>query len=390
MRVDVNSVLIPVIVRDAQGRSVDDLQKQNFQILDDGKPHAVAGFLVETRGTPRHPETPATPQAATPQAAPGQSVLPDRVTVFLFDDMHMTYEDLAHVEAAAKNTLSAALTGSNVAAVVSTSGKINSGLTRDPAKLSEALMTLRPQGVYRSDSAECPKINYYQADLIVNKHNNDALQDAIKQVMTVCNPNLPLNLAQDVAESTARRVLTVGRQDVLATYSTTYEIVRRMAKLPGQHTMILVSAGLLPIEEEARTAESRLMNLAAQSNVSISALDARGLYTTSLTASEDMRNRDPIQVSDFRQSEMKAAEDSMGELAYGTGGDFFHNSNDLEAGFRKLEAEPETVYLLELPLGAVVPDGAYHRLTVKVDRDHVRVQARRGYTAPRAANSKKK
>ena len=390
LHVDVNSVLIPVIVRDSQGRSVDDLQKQNFQILDDGKPRAVSRFLVETRGTPQPPETSATPQPATPKPAPGQTALPDRVTVFLFDDMHMTYEDLAHVETAAKNTLSVALTGSNVAAVVSTSGKINSGLTRDPAKLSEALIALRPQGVYRSDSTECPKINYYQADLIVNKHNNDALQDAIKQVMTVCNPNLPFNLAQGVAETTARRVLTVGRQDVLATYSSTAEIVRRMAKLPGQHTMILVSSGLLPIEEEARTAESRLMNLAAQSNVSISALDARGLYTTSLTASEDMRNRDPIQVSDFRQSEMKAAEDSMGELAYGTGGDFFHNSNDLEAGFRKLEAEPETVYLLELPLGAVNPDGAYHHLTVKVDRDHVRVQARKGYTAPKAANGKKK
>jgi len=385
LHVDVNSVLIPVVVRDRQGRSVDDLQKQNFQILDDGKPRAVSGFLVETRGTPRHPEA-----SPTSQAAPGQTVLPDRVTVFLFDDMHMTYEDLAHVETAAKNTLSVALTGSNMAAVVSTSGKINSGLTRDPAKLSEAMLALRPQGVYRSDSTECPRINYYQADLIVNKHNNDALQDAIKQVMTVCNPNLPLNLAQGIAESTARRVLTVGRQDILATYSATSEIVRRMARLPGQHTMILVSSGLLPIEEEARTAESRLMNLAAQSNVSICALDARGLYTTSLTAGEDMRNRDPIQVSDFRQSEMKAAEDSMGELAYGTGGDFFHNSNDLEAGFRKLEAEPGTVYLLELSLGAVNPDGAYHHLTVKVDRDNVRVQARKGYIAPRAPSGKKK
>jgi VWFA-related protein len=82
---------------------------------------------------------------------------------------------------------------------------------------------------------------------------------------------------------------------------------------------------------------------------------------------------------------LKAAENAMGELAYGTGGNFYHNNNDLEAGFRKLLDAPQTTYVLELPLGAVKPDGAYHRLTVNVHHSDTRVQARKGYFAPKPA-----
>ena len=38
------------------------------------------------------------------------------------------------------------------------------------------------------------------------------------------------------------------------------------------------------------------------------------------------------------------------ELAAGTGGTYFHRSNDLEGGLRPLAAVPEYVYLLEMSL----------------------------------------
>ena len=41
---------------------------------------------------------------------------------------------------------------------------------------------------------------------------------------------------------------------------------------------------------------------------------------------------------------MSSNEDVMAELAEGTGGTYFHNSNDLEGGFQKLTAAPEYVY----------------------------------------------
>jgi VWFA-related protein len=79
----------------------------------------------------------------------------------------------------------------------------------------------------------------------------------------------------------------------------------------------------------------------------------------------------------------------MSELAYGTGGSFFHNSNDLAAGLKTVTDAPEVMYILELSLDGVKPDGAYHRVTVKVDREDLQIQARQGYSAPKQEKNKK-
>jgi len=161
-----------------------------------------------------------------------------------------------------------------------------------------------------------------------------------------------------------------------------------LMKLPGERTLILVSPGFQPIEEVARAEESRLMDLAAQSNVTISALDTLGVYNTEITASMGRQASSPYQ-ADIRRSSMSLAESALGELADGTGGVFFHGSNDLESGFKALEEGPEVVYVLELPLTGAKSDGSYHRLKVKVSRDGVDVQARRGYFVPKPEKKKK-
>ena len=78
----------------------------------------------------------------------------------------------------------------------------------------------------------------------------------------------------------------------------------------------------------------------------------------------------------------------MIELTDGTGGTFFHNNNDLDAGFRGITETPETVYVLELSLADVKPDGHYHALKVNVNREGVKVQARRGYFLPKLGKNK--
>ena len=165
-----------------------------------------------------------------------------------------------------------------------------------------------------------------------------------------------------------------------------------MSTLPGQRTLILVSPGFLTLTPEAMTWKTEILDLAARSNVTISALDVRGLYTTEIGADE--RGPDSAAAmqtgneSQSHRASMAQNEDVMAELADGSGGKYFHNSNDLEKGFQDLATVADYVYVLELSLDHVKSDGRYHPLKVRVDRESLQVQARRGYFAPKLEKHK--
>ena len=392
LKVDVNKVLVPVVVRDKSGHVVRDLKREDFRVFDDGKPRTVSGFTVE-----RHATVEATAKDEKQQPAPSnfpvKSLAATRFIVFLFDDMHLSFEDLAHAKAAATTLLGRAFTTSDMTAVVAMSGKVNTGLTHDKAKLETAIASLQPRGLYQTSGAECPSIGFYQADQIENRHDPVALAAATEQVFS-CAPGMDRirdqNIAERMAESTAMRALILGHQDVQATYAAMAEYVRRVAALPGQRTIILVSSGFLSLSAEEKTEESRVMDLAAQSNVILSALDARGLYTAELNASERSQGSGQLLQlqAEYHRSTMTSNENVMAELADATGGTYFHNSNDLDAGLKALTAMPECIYVLELSLADVKQNGSYHRLRVKVDRDGAQLQARHGYFVPKPAKHK--
>jgi VWFA-related protein len=382
---NVNVVLVPVLVRDKQDRAVGDLKKEDFQVFDNDKLQVISGFTVERRAAAQL--APVAPVASTGPTLPA----PERFIVFLFDDMHLSFSDLAQARKAGTKFLAQSLTEGDMAAVVSLSGRVNSGLTEDRAQLQSAIMKLQPQSLYRTTGSECPPMDYYHADLIENKHNANALEAAIQEVMS-CSPGVQLrNIAERLVDSAAVQTLVAGEQDVQVSLGSLKNYVLKMAALPGQRTLILVSPGFLTLTTQALADESQIMDAAAASNVTISALDARGLYISEIDASErgGSSSFSTRLKSEYRRNSMSLSENVMAELAAGTGGTFFHNSNDLEGGFERLAAAPEYLYLLEFSAGNVKKNGSYHRLKVRVDQDHLTVQFRKGYFAPKTPKIKK-
>src|SRR5262249_44328103 len=231
----------------------------------------------------------------------------------------------------------------------------------------------------------CPNMTYYMADLIVNKNDSTVLNAAIADVMS-CQSMTPdmLQQATQIAQSAARQEVSAGDHETRLAMGTIGNLVRRMAAMPGQRTVILLSSGFYTLSEHS-TLKSELMDRAIKANVLINALDARGLYTDTPDITRPGTNMQTQAVlSRMDRENARANADVMAELAAATGAAFFENNNDFDEGLRRLAAAPEYYYLLAFSPQNLRMDGSFHSLKVTVTKTirDVAVNARRGYYAP--------
>src|ERR1700735_4618259 len=96
LKVGSNLVVVRVVVRDADGKPVEGLQKEDFKLLDQGKEQSIAQFEVETSAPVASLSTAvrAAEQSALP---PPPNAMPSRFVALYFDDLNTSDADMIYV-----------------------------------------------------------------------------------------------------------------------------------------------------------------------------------------------------------------------------------------------------------------------------------------------------
>jgi hypothetical protein len=233
----------------------------------------------------------------------------------------------------------------------------------------------------------CPDLNFYEADLIANNHDTQALEVATEDALDCAfdHKQDKRPQARDLSMAIAQTVASQGESQIDYIYRHIEDGLRRLAGMPGQRVMVFISPGF-PLNQHTRNTED-IFNLANRSNTVINTIDARGLYVPGMGDIGDPPH-DTLRTAGikggYRMSSQAAQAEILFSLAEGTGGTSFRNNNDLNQGFREAAAAPAVSYLLTFSPQNMKIDGHFHTLKVSLsDKPKYSIQARNGYYAPR-------
>jgi VWFA-related protein len=234
--VEVNVVNVDVFVTDKSGRRVTDLQKTDFELLEDGKPVPITNFeaLTERRAV-QEAASPAPQAPASPAVAPA----PEDVLnlVVLFDNSNLKPTNRTRAAQQLREFLTRNLSpGDRVMLVTQGLGlKVHLPFSSDPAAIARALDDIQRTAAQGFQSDQDRRLAF-QAIMSI-------------QQASVVSPDplpCPLNIATPAHTYSASR-----RDEVRRALGSLTVLVNSLSGVPGRKALLHVSDGLplIPGEE---------------------------------------------------------------------------------------------------------------------------------------------
>ncbi len=392
-----NLVTVRVVVRNGKGEAVDNLRQEDFQLFDRGKKQTIATFSVEKPALNAAENLPGTSTSHPASEATGKTppdfTSPRRYLALYFDDVNTGISGLSRRRDAADHFLKTSVHAGDHVGVFAASGTKPLDFTDDLDRVHQALQDIRPHPLITADET-CGAITPYEAYLIsqftgLHGQTNDVIQLVQTEKVLCCGePGYCKPPPVEAIRMESMRVQAETEKRAVITLQGIEALVGRMTMLRGQRSLVFISDGFL--SETLGDQLSRLADRALRANIVISALDAQGLIVPGFVADASVGGSlvsDPQMGSlKERLMSMAATQESivLGTLAQDTGGTFFENSNDMEAGIRRVAANPDTYYTLAFSPQNLKHDGTFHSLKVTlVSAKGLSIQARKGYYAPR-------
>lgn len=427
-------VLLDVVARDKKGRPVRDLQAQQLQIFENGKRCEIRSFrLVETRGTVEPAAAGAVTASvvtATPPAAAAVAVAaqaPPNLVTLVFDRLSLEDDRLA--EKAARDFVERGVDVRTQVAVF----KIGAGLmlvqpfTADREALGKAIelatsgrdfkdrsLTADAHRAYReyaktSGFAVAPEpVTGGDASMPSTESLPGSGTAGLRQPGSSVANDMGAGMGEALrktkeAEWRALRMADSLQRQMEGDWSLypLLALVKAQSVLTGRKTLVFFSPGL-QVPPNLDDVFKTIVSEANRANVSVYAVDSRGLQNRSDIQASGAALRDAALTS--LQQQLKGASDpttaaemqimdtagdslrlnlqqTLSDLAEGTGGFLVANANDFGPASDRIAADIRGYYEIEYVPAVVAFDGAFRRIELKVTRKDVVVQSRSGYFA---------
>jgi VWFA-related protein len=392
VRISSDLVQTDVMVFDKQGKFVEGLKPEQFELRVDGRARQIIFFERVEAGTVNEDAQLAAARGAGAGAAAGRPApLPldrGRSVVFFVDDLHLSPGSSARVGKTLLRYIEEEVGQNDEAAVVSASGQVGflQQFTDNKAVLRAAAsrITTRP---YAVRDMQRPPMTEVQA-LAVDR-NDPSVTDYFVDALLRDIPGLTRAAAEQMVRERATAILRQSDDVSLRTLAALYSTVRSSAAQPGRKILFFISDGFVLDERGGSTRDwmRRVTDAAARAGVVIYSLDAEGLRTGQPDASADVAFDPGGQLASVNMGEVSQMQSPLYTLAADTGGRALVNTNALERAVSGALKETALYYLLAWkPEAAGGERGApkYQSIEVSVrGRPDLRVIVRRGfYSAP--------
>ncbi len=366
-KVEVNYVEIDAVVTDAQGNFARNLTKDDFQVIEDGKPQALTVFApvdipIERADPPLFAKA-----SIPPDVVSNRSPFEGRVFVLVVDEMNTDFRRSARTRLAAKLFVERYVGANDLVAVVNTGGRATSmqEFTSNRQLVLNAINRSMGQG---AQSATVAALADYEINRQLPQGVTNNMNANMSDLERSYNAKRTLSTLRGVSDYLAgmrgRRKAVVWFSEGI-NYDLTNPIANRYAT-------------------DIQSAMSDVIAASTRSNVSIYGVDPRGLTSGAEDSIEIAAFADDNSIGiNNLQDELRIQQDSLRALSEDTGGFAIINRNDFHDAFARILQDSSSYYVLGYYPTNEKRDGRFRKVQVRLSKPGLTVRARKGYNAPK-------
>jgi len=361
-----NLVIVDIYARDKSGKPVIDLEKDDFLVLEDGKPQVISVFELQRLDSELLPPIEEKPRTLVERNAPkpppvkpaaGPLKFQDRRLITLFFDFSsMQPDDQVPAQEAAIKFLRTQMTKSDLVSIMIYGASVQTveDFTADRERLI----------------ADIRKFQVGVASEMAGLGDTGAAAEGD-------------DTGSFVADETEFNIFNTDQK--LAALETA---ARRLAAFPEKKALIYFSSGIPKTGVENQSQLRATVNSAVRANVAFYPVDATGLMAEAPSGNASVAS--PNGTGVFTGTHQRGRVDSRNDqqetlvtLAADTGGNALLDNNDLTLGITRAQKDINSYYVLGYYSSNGTKDGRYRHIDIKLKNKQlqVKLEHRNGYYA---------